>query len=57
MCRSCWLLGLIALISEAMSLIGLELGQQLGVRIEQGSEAFGGIVLIMAGLAFAFGWL
>jgi putative Mn2+ efflux pump MntP len=57
MCRSCWLLGLIALISEAMSLIGLELGQQLGVRIEQGSEVFGGIVLILAGFAYAFGWL
>lgn len=49
--------GLIALVSVAMSLIGLELGQQLGGRIEQGSEAFGGIVLILVGLALAFGWL
>ena len=49
--------GLIALISVAMSLIGLELGQQFGGRIEQGSEIFSGIVLILVGLALAFGWL
>jgi putative Mn2+ efflux pump MntP len=40
-----------------MSLIGLRLGQKLGGRIEQGREVFGGIVLILVGLALAFGWL
>jgi putative Mn2+ efflux pump MntP len=44
----------IAATSVGMSLIGLELGRKLGERIEQGSEIFGGAVLILVGLALAF---
>ena len=44
----------IAATSVGMSLIGLELGRKLGERMEQGSEIFGGVVLILVGLALAF---
>jgi manganese efflux pump family protein len=44
----------IAATSVGMSLIGLELGRKLGERLEQGSEIFGGVVLILVGLALAF---
>ena len=43
----------IAATSVGMSLIGLELGHKLGARIEQGSKLFGGVVLILVGLALA----
>lgn len=45
---------LIAATSVGMSLIGLELGRQLGEHIRAGSEIFGGAVLIFFGLALAF---
>lgn len=44
----------IAATSVGMSLIGLELGRKLGERMEEGSEIFGGMVLILVGLALAF---
>jgi manganese efflux pump family protein len=44
----------IATTSVGMSLIGLELGRELGERIEQKSEIFSGVVLILVGLALAF---
>ena len=44
-------------ISVAMSLVGLELGSRLGTRIEAWSEELGGGVLILVGLALAFGIL
>jgi putative Mn2+ efflux pump MntP len=44
----------IAATSVGMSLIGLELGRKLGERMEQGGEIFGGVVLILVGLALAF---
>jgi manganese efflux pump family protein len=44
----------IAATSVGMSLIGLELGHKLGAWIERGSELFGGVVLILVGLALAF---
>ena len=37
----------IAATSVGMSLIGLELGRKFGEWIEQGSELFGGMVLIL----------
>ncbi|TMC99152.1 MAG: hypothetical protein E6J05_06525 [Chloroflexi bacterium] len=44
-------------ISVALSLVGLELGSRLGTRIEAWSEELGGGVLILVGLALAFGLL
>ena len=44
----------IAATSAGMSLIGLELGNKLGAWLERRSELFGGVVLILVGLALAF---
>jgi len=44
-------------ISVAMSLVGLELGSRLGARVEQWSDELGGAVLILVGIAIAFGLL
>src|SRR5579872_5696912 len=40
-----------AVISVAMSLVGLELGNRLGARVEAWSEEIGGGVLILVGIA------
>ena len=40
-----------------MSLVGLELGNRLGHRVERWSEEIGGGVLILVGIALLFGWL
>ncbi len=45
----------IAVISVALSLIGLELGDKLGSRVEHRSELLAGIVLICVGAAIATG--
>jgi putative Mn2+ efflux pump MntP len=45
----------IATASVLMSLIGLELGQRLGERVEQWSEEIGGAVLILVGIAIGLG--
>jgi putative Mn2+ efflux pump MntP len=42
-------------MSVGLSLIGLELGQQLGVRVEHNSELFSGIVVMAVGVAIAAG--
>jgi putative Mn2+ efflux pump MntP len=46
-----------ATVSVLMSLVGLELGNRLGQRIERWSEEIGGGVLILVGIALLFGWL
>lgn len=46
---------LIGTISVAMSLLGLQLGQRLGGRVEQWSDELGGIVLVLVGVALAAG--
>lgn len=45
----------IGVVSVALSLIGLELGDQLGSRVEHRSELLAGIVLICVGVAIATG--
>lgn len=45
----------IAVVSVALSLIGLELGDQLGSRVEHHSELLAGTVLIGVGAAIASG--
>ena len=45
----------IGVISVALSLLGLELGNRLGTRIEAWSEELGGAVLILVGVAIAIG--
>jgi manganese efflux pump family protein len=47
----------IAAVSVGLSLIGLELGAQLGARIEHNSEVLAGIVLVCVGIAIAAGLL
>jgi len=47
----------IATVSVLMSLVGLELGNRLGQRIERWSEEIGGGVLVLVGIALVFGWL
>lgn len=47
----------IGFVSVAMSLLGLELGQRLGERVEEWAEEIGGGVLVLIGLALAFGVL
>ena len=47
----------IAIVSAAMSLVGLELGQHLGTRLGQWSEELGGAVLVGVGLAIGAGVL
>ncbi len=46
-----------AVISVAMSLVGLELGNRLGARVEAWSEEIGGGVLILVGVALVLGVL
>jgi putative Mn2+ efflux pump MntP len=41
----------IALVSVGLTLLGLELGNRLGERVEHGSELLGGIVLTAVGVA------
>jgi hypothetical protein len=48
--------GVIAVVSVAMSLVGLELGRQLGGVVEKWSEEINGAVLILVGVAIAFGF-
>jgi len=43
----------IAVVSVSMSLVGLELGQQLGGVVEKWSEEIGGAVLMLVGAAIA----
>ncbi len=43
----------IAVVSVGLSLIGLELGSQLGTRVEHNSELLAGIVLICVGTVIA----
>jgi len=47
----------IAIVSVALSLAGLELGRRLGARMEARSEELAGVVLILVGVALAFGLL
>lgn len=47
----------IGVVSVAMSLLGLELGQRLGERVEEWAEEIGGGVLVLIGLALALGVL
>jgi putative Mn2+ efflux pump MntP len=47
----------IGAVSVALSLLGLELGSRLGTRVERWSEEIGGAVLVLVGLALAFGLL
>ena len=47
----------IGVVSVGLSLLGLELGQRLGARVEAWSEEIGGAVLALVGLALAIGWL
>jgi putative Mn2+ efflux pump MntP len=42
-------------VSIVLSLAGLELGSRLGLRVGAWSEELGGVVLILVGLALAFG--
>jgi putative Mn2+ efflux pump MntP len=49
--------GTMAVVSVAMSLVGLELGHRLGRRVEEWSEELGGAVLILVGIAIAAGLL
>jgi putative Mn2+ efflux pump MntP len=44
---------LIAAVSVAMSLVGLEVGNRLGSSVERWSAEIGGIVLILVGVAIA----
>lgn len=47
----------IAAVSVLMSLVGLELGNRLGVRFEKWSEEIGAAILILVGIALIPGWL
>ncbi|HUC36723.1 MAG TPA: manganese efflux pump [Acidimicrobiales bacterium] len=47
----------IALVSVALTLVGLELGSRLGARLGQRSELVGGLMLLGVGLAVATGLL
>lgn len=49
--------GTIALVSVGMSLVGLELGNHVGKRMEEWSEVFSGMILILVGLAIGLGLL
>ena len=44
---------LIAAVSVAMSLVGLEVGNRLGASVERWSAEIGGVVLILVGVAIA----
>jgi len=47
----------VTIVSVGMSLVGLELGNQLGTRAGQRSELIGGTVLVLVGIALAIGLL
>ena len=47
----------IAAVSVAMTLVGLEVGSRLGASVEKWSSEIGGIVLILVGIAIAAGAL
>ncbi len=47
----------IAAVSLGMSLVGLELGGKLGVKLEKWSEELSGAILILVGFALAFGFI
>lgn len=49
--------GVIALVSVGMSLVGLELGNHFGKQVEEWSDVFSGIILMLVGLAIGFGLL
>jgi putative Mn2+ efflux pump MntP len=49
--------GVIGVVSVAMSLAGLELGNRLGTRVEHGAELLGAGVLVAVGLAILTGVL
>lgn len=51
------IVAVIGTASVAMSLVGLELGNQLGARTTRGSELIGGTVLVIVGLALFTGLL
>jgi manganese efflux pump family protein len=44
-----------AVVSVALSLLGLELGSRLGARVGEYSEEAGGVVLILVGIAIGVG--
>ncbi len=47
----------IGVVSVALSLLGLELGQRLGARVEEWAEELGGAVLVLIGVLLALGLL
>jgi manganese efflux pump family protein len=47
----------IGVVSVALSLVGLELGQRLGERVEEWAEELGGGVLVVLGVLLALGVL
>jgi manganese efflux pump family protein len=47
----------IAIVSVGMSLVGLELGRRLGMRVGEYGELLGGAVLMLVGAAIGFGLL
>jgi putative Mn2+ efflux pump MntP len=47
----------IAIVSVGMSLVGLELGRRLGMRVGEYGELLGGAVLMLVGVAIGFGLL
>jgi manganese efflux pump family protein len=47
----------IAVVSVAMSLVGLELGRRLGTRVGEYGELLGGAVLVLVGALIGFGAL
>ncbi len=49
--------GVIAVVSVALSRVGLELGKHLGKRLEQWSEEVSGGIIILVGLARGVGFL
>lgn len=51
--RIVFAIALIAVVSVGLSLIGLELGDRLGARVENNSELLAGVVLICVGAMLA----
>jgi putative Mn2+ efflux pump MntP len=47
----------IAIVSVGMSLVGLELGRRLGMRVGEYGELLGGAVLMLVGVAIGVGFL
>ena len=47
----------IAVVSVGMSLVGLELGKRLGMRVGEYGELLGGVVLMLVGVAIGAGLL